>query len=234
MLLRMQGSRRVLQLVDLPGHPRLQVDALRRCTDARCVVFVLDAGAFMTQKAEAAGCAPVAALLSFGMVEHSAGCWLVHDFRAQAGRCFSACALLCVGTGRLASGMRMQAAAAARSECARSVPELVIAAHTRGSSGAQRHIESVHAGSCCKGATASARLQSHCRLRQNSTDVPPCLCRQLLQVLQALAARPRRPPPHAIVACNKSDLGVKAFSDAFITKQLEKELCAAAPAAEWS
>ena len=48
--------------------------------------------------------------------------------------------------------------------------------------------------------------------------------RQLFEVLTALAATPRRVP--VVVACNKSDLGAKAFNDAFIVKQLEKELCA--------
>jgi hypothetical protein len=63
-----------------------------------------------------------------------------------------------------------------------------------------------------------------------SDSVPLLICkrffverRQLLDVLLELERAPRK--PHLILACNKSDLGAKAFNDAFIVKQLDKEMC---------
>jgi GTPase SAR1 family protein len=53
--LSVQGTATTVQLVDVPGHPRMQSIVQERCRDARAVVFVLDAGAFATQKAEIAG-----------------------------------------------------------------------------------------------------------------------------------------------------------------------------------
>ena len=50
-----------------------------------------------------------------------------------------------------------------------------------------------------------------------------CAYRQLCDVLSALAARKAG---KLLLACNKSDLGAKAFSEPFIVKQLEKEMCA--------
>lgn len=50
-------------------------------------------------------------------------------------------------------------------------------------------------------------------------------CRQLYHVLQCQAhAASRR--SRVVIACNKVDLEERAFSQDFIVKQLEKEMCA--------
>lgn len=51
------------------------------------------------------------------------------------------------------------------------------------------------------------------------------VCRQLYHVLQHQACTsPKR--GGVIIACNKSDLEERAFSQDFISRQLEKEMCA--------
>ena len=55
----MQGISKQVQLVDVPGHPRMQTLVRERCRDAQAVVFVLDSGNFVAQKADIAGCATV-------------------------------------------------------------------------------------------------------------------------------------------------------------------------------
>lgn len=63
------------------------------------------------------------------------------------------------------------------------------------------------------------------RLKQPAIPMTTTIaCRQLLGALTALAQR-RRPRPGLLLACNKSDQGAKAFDEAFILKQLEKEMC---------
>lgn len=53
-------------------------------------------------------------------------------------------------------------------------------------------------------------------------------CRQLYHVLQCQAhPAPRR--SRVVVACNKVDLEERAFSQDFIVKQLEKEMCGLSP-----
>lgn len=73
----------------------------------------------------------------------------------------------------------------------------------------------MHVGNAC-----------YCRVMTvaNMMTKPAVDCRHLYEVLRRLAqcSGPRR---RLLVACNKADLGERAFSQAFIVRQLEKELC---------
>jgi signal recognition particle receptor subunit beta len=51
----MQGVTRRVQLVDVPGHPRMRGLVRERCKAAAVVIFVLDSAAFIQQKADVAG-----------------------------------------------------------------------------------------------------------------------------------------------------------------------------------
>jgi hypothetical protein len=53
----MQGVKQKLQLVDVPGHPRMRALLQEWCRRAAAVIFVLDAADFIQQKSEIAGCA---------------------------------------------------------------------------------------------------------------------------------------------------------------------------------
>jgi Signal recognition particle receptor beta subunit len=73
----------------------------------------------------------------------------------------------------------------------------------------------------CSGVQCAA-LAIHCCFFGSRTA--PVACRHLYAVLRRLAQQPSRRP--LLLACNKSDLSERAFSQDFIVRQLEKELYA--------
>ena len=54
----LQGSSKQLQLVEVPGHPRMRSVFTERCRGAAAVLFVIDPSDFIRQKADVAGCVP--------------------------------------------------------------------------------------------------------------------------------------------------------------------------------